>query len=264
MIEKFNYNGAEVRTVIKDGGPWFVAKDVCAVLEIGNPSQALTYLDEDEKSHVNPNLISNEVGRGGRAPLVVNEPGLYSLILRSRKPEARQFKRWVTHEVLPTIRKTGGYAAPGIDLTDPAKVIEIMQASIQAYEVEKAKREHAELVIENQAPKVEIADRFIDSAGSYSWDEVARAVDLGKKKLLERLRLSAVLMDGTRYCPRTGAKLRPRRKHNLPFQRYENLGWFDLKTKNHYTDPSTGKEYFDTDVFVTPRGLDGIRKILCL
>ncbi len=102
----FNYQDQQVRTVVKDGEPWFVAKDVCDVLEIGNPSQALSRLDEDEKNTV----ILNE-GIGNPNKTIVNEPGLYSLILGSRKPEAKQFKRWVTHEVIPTIRKTGGYVA---------------------------------------------------------------------------------------------------------------------------------------------------------
>ena len=90
-----------VRAVVKDGEPWFVAKDVCDALEIGNVSQAVSYLDEDEKS----NIITNDIAQnGGRAPLIINESGLYSLILRSRKPEAKKFKKWVTAEVLPSIR----------------------------------------------------------------------------------------------------------------------------------------------------------------
>uniref|UniRef100_UPI00403E8279 BRO-N domain-containing protein n=1 Tax=Paenibacillus sp. FSL W8-0194 TaxID=2921711 RepID=UPI00403E8279 len=81
------------------------AKDVCNVLKIGNPAQALTRLEQDEKADV----ILND-GRQDRLQLAVNEPGLYSLILGSRKPEAKQFKRWITHEVIPTIRRTGMYA----------------------------------------------------------------------------------------------------------------------------------------------------------
>lgn len=97
----FHYEGADVRTVTIDGEPWFVAADVCSVLEIGNPTQAAARLDDDEVT-----LISNE----GRPTNVVSEAGLFSLILGSRKPEARAFKRWVTHEVLPSIRRTGAYA----------------------------------------------------------------------------------------------------------------------------------------------------------
>lgn len=90
-----------IRTVKRNSEPWFVAVDVCRSLELGNPSQAMTRLDVDEKS----TLISNE----GKKLNIVNEPGLYTLVLSSRKPEAKLFKRWITHEVLPSIRKTGGY-----------------------------------------------------------------------------------------------------------------------------------------------------------
>lgn len=90
-----------IRTVKRNGEPWFVAADVCKSLELGNPSQAMTRLDVDEKS----TLISNE----GKKFNIVNEPGLYTLVLSSRKPEAKLFKRWITHEVLPSIRKTGGF-----------------------------------------------------------------------------------------------------------------------------------------------------------
>lgn len=99
----------KVRTVMVDNVPWFVAKDVCECLEIGNPSQAITRLDEDERN----TLILNE-GIGNPEKAVVNEYGLYNLILGSRKPEAKAFKRWITHEVLPAIRKTGSYFVPKI------------------------------------------------------------------------------------------------------------------------------------------------------
>lgn len=103
-----NSQFGSIRTVMQEGEPWFVAKDVCDVLELGNSRQALTRLDEDEKG-----VISTDTLGGSQEMSIVNEPGLYTLILGSRKPEAKAFKRWVTHEVLPAIRKTGRYAAPG-------------------------------------------------------------------------------------------------------------------------------------------------------
>jgi len=102
----FEYNGNQVRIVVKDGEPWFVAKDVCNILELDNSRQALTRLDDDEKGTV----ILNDGTPGNPNMAIVNEPGLYSLILASRKPEAKMFKRWITHEVLPSIRKHGLYA----------------------------------------------------------------------------------------------------------------------------------------------------------
>lgn len=92
----------KVRVVGHDGDPWFVAKDVCECLELGNPRSSIALLDEDEKG-----VHSVDTPGGKQEMTIVSEPGLYSLILRSRKPEAKAFKRWVTHDILPSIRKTG-------------------------------------------------------------------------------------------------------------------------------------------------------------
>ena len=97
----------QVRTTVIGGEPWFVAADVCRALAIGNPSMALDRLDDDERT-----LISIEGASNGKPVNGVNEPGLYSLVLGSRKPEAKAFKRWITHEVIPAIRKHGGYMTP--------------------------------------------------------------------------------------------------------------------------------------------------------
>ena len=101
-IQAFDFNERAVRCIMKDGEPWWVAKDVCEVLELSNPTMALEGLDEDERTKFC-------LGRQGDAN-IISESGLYTLILRSNKPEARSFRRWVTHEVLPTLRKTGHYS----------------------------------------------------------------------------------------------------------------------------------------------------------
>lgn len=105
----FDFKGHQVRLILDDSGePWFIAVDLCVVLELGNITMVLKRLDDDEQT-----LISIEgihTGPGNPNFNVINESGLYSLILGSRKLEAKQFKRWVTHEVLPSIRKTGGYS----------------------------------------------------------------------------------------------------------------------------------------------------------
>lgn len=98
----------EVRTTVIDGEPWFVAADICRALDIGNSRQAMTRLDDDEKNTV---ILSDGIP-GNPEKTVVNEPGLYSLVLGSRKPEAKAFKRWITHDVIPAIRKHGGYMTP--------------------------------------------------------------------------------------------------------------------------------------------------------
>ena len=93
-----------IRTITIDGEPWFVAVDVCKALQIANSRDALTRIDDDEKGVV----LTDTLG-GKQEVTIVNEPGLYTLVLSSRKPEAKAFKRWITHEVIPAIRKYGGY-----------------------------------------------------------------------------------------------------------------------------------------------------------
>ena len=111
------YKDHPVRIVDRDGEPWFVAKDVCEALGIAKVDSAIRSLDEDEKDAHSMSTLG-----GNQEMTVVSEAGLYSLIMRSRKPEAKTFKRWVTHEVLPSIRKTGAYVAPNIGLEQLAAV----------------------------------------------------------------------------------------------------------------------------------------------
>lgn len=118
------YYGQPVRIVMQKAEPWFVAKDVCAVLEVGDVSSALRRLDEDEKG------TDTILTPGGQQEMsIVSEAGLYSLILRSRKPEAREFKRWITHEVLPSIRKTGSYT-PNLPADERAAQIALLKTTL--------------------------------------------------------------------------------------------------------------------------------------
>lgn len=112
-LKVFNYGEQQVRTLLLDGAPWWVLADVCKVLGLKRADSAARKLDNDEKG---AHLVSTL--RGKQQVITVNESGLYAVILRSDKPEAKEFKRWVTHEVLPSIRKTGSYAAP----TEPEPV----------------------------------------------------------------------------------------------------------------------------------------------
>lgn len=109
------FEGQGVRMHVENDEPWFVLSDVCRVLEIGNPSQAATRLDDDEKG-----IISSDTLRGRQDAIIINESGLYSLILTSRKPAAKRFKKWVTAEVLPTLRRTGIYMMSERDEDLPA------------------------------------------------------------------------------------------------------------------------------------------------
>lgn len=109
-LSVFNFEESHpVRVILQNEEPWFIGNDVCAALCLGNPRSSLALLEEDEKGVHNMDTPS-----GQQEMTIINEPGLYSLVLRSRKPEAKKFKRWITHEVLPAIRRTGSYAAPSV------------------------------------------------------------------------------------------------------------------------------------------------------
>jgi prophage antirepressor-like protein len=105
-LSVFQYSGKEVRTTIIDGKPWFVAKDLCEILGIANVSHALSKLDDDERN----TIVLNDGTAGNPTTSIVSESGMYALVLRSRKPEAKSFRKWVTSEVLPSISRTGSYS----------------------------------------------------------------------------------------------------------------------------------------------------------
>jgi prophage antirepressor-like protein len=112
-LKVFSFEGKQARIVMRDGNPWWVAKDVCDILEMANPTEAIKALDDDEKNTLR---ISEGIqGRGNPNVNIINESGLWKLILRSSKPEAKRLSKWVTSEVLPSIRKTGSYSFKGKD-----------------------------------------------------------------------------------------------------------------------------------------------------
>lgn len=168
----------KVRTVFKNDTVWFVAKDVCNCLEVGNSSQALSRLDDDEKDIILTDTL------GGKQELsAVNESGLYSLVLSSRKPEAKRFKKWVTSEVLPSIRKNGGYIVEKEDDTDDdilARALVIAQDKIK-------KREERIKALENRVevdkPKVEYYEKVIDSESTFTTTQIAKELFMSAKQL---------------------------------------------------------------------------------
>lgn len=187
VIKVFESNefGA-VRTAIINGEPWFVAADVCKALDIQNPTDAIKKLDDDEKARLNLGL------RGGDTN-VVNEPGLYSLVLGSRKPEAKAFKRWITHEVIPAIRKTGGYIANEENYTEDelvAKAFTVVMAKL-----EQREQRIAELTEQNKRmlPKAEFADAISGSSDCITVKQLAHLLTqngypIGRNRLFSKLR----------------------------------------------------------------------------
>lgn len=127
-----NKRFGNIRTFVEEGKqePWFVAADVCRALEVKNARDAVARLDDDEKNTV----VLTDGNRGNPNVTVVSEPGLYALVLSSRKPEAKEFKRWITHDVIPSIRKSGGYIAGQEDMSDAdlmAKALIVAQRQIE-------------------------------------------------------------------------------------------------------------------------------------
>ncbi|WP_026676742.1 phage antirepressor [Fictibacillus gelatini] len=183
----FNYGSAQVRTVIKNNEPWFVAKDVTEVLEIKNSRDALSRLDIDEKD-----VALTDTPGGKQEMTIINESGLYSLILGSRKPEAKQFKRWITHEVIPSIRKHGAYMTPETiekALLNPDVLIDLATR----LKDEQQKRAAAEKTIEEQKPLVMFAETCMASSDSILVRELAKlasdeGIKIGEKRLYKKLR----------------------------------------------------------------------------
>lgn len=218
-LQPFVYEGNNLRTEVKNGEPWFVMQDVCKILGIGNVSMASERLDPDEQG-----IISTDTPGGAQKLLAVNEPGLYSLILGSRKPEAKAFKRWITHEVVPTIRRTGGYYLP-TNLPDALRLA-------------------ADLAEENEMlkPKAEAHDLFLAANNAQPMKIVADAIGVGRNTLFKLLREKKILTSD-----------------NVPYRRYLDRGYFKVIEK---TIEMGGQVINKPQTLVTPKGVDYIGRMV--
>lgn len=217
-IQRFDFKGAALRTLIDENGePWFVAKDVCDVLGYTNASKAISdHVDSEDK--LNNESLSSLGQRGG---WLVNESGLYSLVLSSKLPTAKEFKRWVTHEVLPQIRKTGGYiptSEADDDMTILAKAVMIGQRTMEAQKQKIAAQQSRIVELE---PKARFADAVAASDGTCLVGELAKmlrqnGMDIGQNRLFRLLQA-----DG--YLGKSGSN------RNVPTQRAMELGLFRIK-----------------------------------
>lgn len=187
-IQTFNFNNSSLRTLTDEAGdPWFSGQDVCNILDTGT-NHLREYLDEDEIT----NIRTTDIGQnGGKAPVFISEPGLYKLIMRSRKPEACEFQRWVTHEVLPPIRKHGIYATETtIDqiLADPDFGIRLLTDLKE----ERAKRIESENHVKELEPKAKALDDFTNVPDALLVRDAAKLLSnagspIGEKELREWL-----------------------------------------------------------------------------
>ena len=244
-LQLFDYKGQSVRTVLDErtGEPWWIARDVCDVLDIQNTHVVLRGLDDDEKGRSTVPTLG-----GDQVMTSINEPGLYSLILRSRKPEAKAFKRWITHEVIPAIRKTGSYGITSAATSAiPQTYSEALRLAADLSDKVEALSQDvdhltgmvtlAENQIERDAPKVEGYKAFLDSSGLYSLKAAAGILGTGRTRFTRALRQSRIFV----YT------------HAAPYQKFIDRGYFDVRSvvaKNGTSYPTTK---------VTPVGLEWLR-----
>lgn len=207
-IQQFDFKGAALRTLTDEAGePWFVAKDMCDILGHSNVSMALDRLDDDERSKFN-------LGRQGETN-IVNEAGLYSLVLGSRKPEAHEFQRWVTHEVLPSIRKHGGYMV-GQERMTPEQMALASMRWLQSKVDEQAKQLKAQEGKVLFANAVETARTSI-LVGDFAKILKGNGIDIGPRRLFAWLREHGWLIKAK------GSSW------NMPTQKAMDLHLFEIK-----------------------------------
>lgn len=234
VTKEFLFNDQQVRTVVRDGEPWFVGKDVAIVLGYGNTKDALlSHIDEEDRAILqrSENATFKIPNRG---LTIINESGLYSLIVSSKLPTAKEFKRWVTSEVLPTIRKHGAYMDMDViekALTNPDFIIQ-MATTLKE---EKQRRMEAEAKIAADEHKVDFYNAVGSTSATLTIERFAKLVteklgiNTGRNRMFQWLRKNGFLQ-----------------ANNMPYQRYINNGWFKtyevIKAGHAFTVPSiTGK-----------------------
>ena len=229
----------QVRVLELEGEPWFVGKDVAEVLGYADPNKAIAmHVDDEDK--LNDKTASSLGQRGG---WFINESGLYSLILRSQLPEAKAFKRWITHEVIPSIRKTGGYIAGQEELSDEAlmakaldvahRVLEEREKRIAALEQEKALMQ----------PKADYFDALVDANLLTNFRDAAKELGVGQKELID-----FCLESGFIYRTPTG-QIRPRKEYT---------GAANMFVLKDFHDGDRA----GVQTLITPRGKESLRMYL--
>lgn len=241
-LQIFKYQDSEVRTIEINGEPWFVLKDVCKVLEISNHKMTAQRLDADEVSLTD---LIDSIGRKQQTT-VINESGLYNVILRSDKPEAKPFRKWVTSEVLPTIRKHGAYMTPETlqeAILNPDMMIQLCQ-QLKAEQDKNAalKAVNSRLTVDNQImqPKADYFDELVERNLNTGIRETAKLLGIGQKEFV------AFLQD-KKYL------YRDKRGRLMPYMN-KNNGLFEVK--ECFNDKTN---WAGTQVLITPKGRETFR-----
>lgn len=233
----------KVRTVVVDSEPWFVGKDVAEILGYSDTNKAVSmHVDEDDKKLNDKTSPSF----GQRGATLINESGLYSLVLSSKLPTAKRFKRWVTSEVIPSIRKHGGYIAGQETMSNEellSRALLFAQSKIEEKDkIIEAQQEKINL----DKPKVDFFDAVADSKTAIAMGEVAKVLGikgLGRNNLFGLLRKKKVLM-----------------YNNMPYQKYVDCGYFRIVEKIYYKPD--GDTAITIKTLVYQKGVDYIRKLV--
>lgn len=234
-MQIFQYGENPVRTVVQEGEPWFVLKDVCEVLGISNPTVAADRLDADERAKL-------DLGRQGNG-WIINESGLYNVILRSDKPQAKPFRKWVTAEVLPSIRKTGGYIQGQENLSPEELMAKALMVAQKTLEEREARI--SALTVENQilTSKAEYFDALVDRNLLTNFRDTAKLLEIKERVLIQFLL-------GKKYLYRD-------KKGKLLPHSGRNDGLFEVK---EYFNEKT--DWTGTQTLITPKGRDVFRRLL--
>ena len=242
IITKTNDMFGELKIVMIDNEPWFVGREVAEKLGYSNPQKAVREHVDDEDKGMNEMFTPG----GKQNTIIINESGLYSLILKSKLPEAKQFKRWVTSDVLPSIRKDGGYISISNEMSDEeimAKALVVAQKTIERKNLEL--QEQKKIILEQQ-PKVEFYDDVAGSKDAVAMKEVAKVLGIkgmGRNKLFKFLRDKKILD-----------------RNNMPYQEYVDRGYFRVIEQRYNTNNGDIKITFTTLVY--NKGIEYIRKLL--
>lgn len=242
-MQIFTYNSTEVRTVEMNGEPWFVLKDVCEVLGISHITDTAKRMDEDE---VGQTEVTDSMGRK-QSTYIINESGLYNVILRSDKPEAKPFRKWVTSEVLPSIRKHGGYIAGQERLTPEelmAKALLVANKTLADREARicELAAQNSQLTVDKQImqPKADYFDELVDRNLLTSFRETAKQLEVKEKQFIQ------FLLD-KKYI------YRDKKGKLMPYAE-KNNGLFEVKECFNEKTQWSG-----TQTLVTPKGRETFR-----
>ena len=237
LVKPFDFKGTPVRTVTFETGlTWWVLKDVCDALNLSNPTMIAQRLDDDEQSKIDP---KSGLGSVSNTPVnIVNEAGLYKIILRSDKPEAKEFQRWVTHEVLPSIRRHGGYMA-GQESMTPEQMALASMRWLQSTVAEQERR------LQAQAPKVLFADALETSKDSILIGQLAKLLKQNGVEIGQN-RLYAWLRDNGYLSSRHGDDW------NTPTQKAMDMRLFQIRTNT--VIGADGRQFVNHVTLVTGKG----------